>query len=138
MELKIAAEITAEDAVSLMGDPKIAAAIEAFQRRNVFPAYPRRWGAATSHKYKELSSNNGWKESVWVELPKYGLAYKICADCGTHVWIRIGDEQKEFSMRQSDYVNLTPDLQVKPMRTILKIRRPHFMPESGHCQAAAD
>jgi hypothetical protein len=47
MELITTVKITPKDAVRLMGDPEFAAAVEDFQRRNAFPAYPRRWGAAT-------------------------------------------------------------------------------------------
>lgn len=134
MELKINIELTPDDAESLMRDPEFAAAIETIQRRN---AYPRRWGKSTRHKYEQRSADNGWKEDVWVELPK-DLAYKICPDCGTHVRIRVGDQEFHLSMRLSDFVNLTPNLQVKPERSVLLVRRLRSFPGARHCQAAAD
>ena len=138
MKLTRTVEITPEEAEHLMADRELAVAIRALQRRSDSPIYPRRWGRPTRHKYEEFSANNGWKLSVWVELSKYGLSYKICANCDTHVLIKMGAEEHEFSMRQSDYVNLTPDLQVKPTRTALLIRQPRFMPETRYCQVAAD
>jgi len=128
-------EITAEDAEALARDPRIAAVIEALQQRG---AYPRRWMTETRHPYERYESNNGWREDVETSLPDDGFTFKICADCGTHVWIRIGDKEHHLSTRMSGYLIIAPNIQVKATRSALLVQRARPVSGFGFCHAAAD
>lgn len=136
MELSIPVDITDEAAEALARDPRIMAVVKALQQRS---SYPRQWdNAATSYPYERYEANNGWHEDVETSLPSDGVTFKICADCGTKVWIRIGDREHHLSMRMSSFLIIAPNLQVKATRSALLVLRTHPISGAQFCHAAAD
>lgn len=99
---------------------------------------PHKWGRPTRYEYGQDNVNYGYKFLKFAELSGGSLAYQICPDCGTHVWIEIGDQKVHLSMRLSDFVNVSQFIQVKPERSGLLVRRPLSIPRVNFCHAAAD
>lgn len=97
--------------------------------------YPLMWGKPKHY----LNRTEGrFKTPVWAEVGKTGLSFKVCADCGTHVWVSIGTTELHISKRSNNFVQLTDGLQVRPDATGLLVRQPLLQQAMAHCLYSAD
>lgn len=100
------------------------------------PMFPRQWSKPTFHAYEYEEGPMKWPAQAQLEVDS--MTYQICADCGSHVWIKVGDLELHLSKRTRVFVQVTSDLQVKPAAQGLLVRRPQPVRGATHCRYACD
>jgi len=98
--------------------------------------FPRQWDKPKYYEFKQDHPDYKWMKRV--ELPEDGLMCKVCDDCGSHVWVVVAGYELHLSKRLTDFVQITPDLMVKPSAGGLLVRRPRPLKGMRHCQYACD
>lgn len=100
------------------------------------PVYPRQWGKIEFYAYEY--EEGVWRYPVSVSVNESDLVFKVCADCGTCVWISIHGKEHHISKRIQDFVQVTPDLLIKPGGRGIQVRRPQAYSSRRFCPYAAD
>jgi len=100
------------------------------------PLFPLRWSKPTFHPYEYEEGSHEWP--ALVELQDGQLTYKVCADCGTHVWVKVYGLKLHLSKRIGDFIQVTSELQVKPVGRGLLVRRPQKQGNFFYCKYACD
>ena len=98
--------------------------------------FPRQWDKPKHYEFKQDHPDYAWIKRV--RLPEDGLMCKVCDDCGSHVWVEVAGHELHLSMRITDFVQVTPDLQIKPVASGLLVRRPRQLKGMRHCKYACD
>lgn len=100
------------------------------------PLFPLRWSKPTFHIYEFEEGSSEWP--TLAKLQDNELTYQVCADCGTHVWVKVGGLELHLSKRIGDFVQVTFELQVKPVGRGLLVRRPQKQGNLFFCRYACD
>lgn len=98
--------------------------------------FPRQWDEPEYYEFKQDLPDYKWMKRI--QLQEDGLMCKVCDDCGSHVWVEVEGYELHLSKSITDFVQVTPDLQIKPIANGLLVRRPRPLKGMRHCQYACD